>query len=447
MANAAHLKLINRGVKRWNQWRKVHPSELLDLSGVDLSGADLSGINFISVNLAGAILKRVNLKDAVLRFVNLSMSDCSNADLTGADLSSACLVQANLAQAQLYKADLCRVDGREADLSQAWGEQSFLIEANLTQANLMSANFSQAIFTEANLHGANLSRSNLSKADLSFINLNFANLTQANLSKVICVEGNLSNANLSSSNLYCANCQRTSFREASLLEADLSGGNFGESDFTHADLSLANLKEVKVVNALFASVKLQGIRWAGEGLDAMRQAAELDNRQRLLPATEFSEDLRVPVSPASIVTETPTSAENRNGLLHDAWAQVKEGREFEPYPGSSLTLETAIPNPVNWVALAIAIHQIGQVHQSLLVIQRIEVQPGESTAFRFSMNHEDLSLEDLESSLVKRYESLQMTLSQTLLPNLNGKADVRSADAPHPSSINQLLSLLISNLN
>lgn len=446
MANAAHLKLINRGVKRWNQWRKVHPSEVLDLSGVDLSGVDLAGVNFINVNLTGAILKRTNLKGAILRFANLSKSDCSGVDLTGADLNSACLVQANLGQAQLFKADLCRVDCREADLSQAWGEQSFLIEANLMQANLMSANFSQAILTEANLQGANLSRANLSKADLSFINLSLANLTQANLSKVICVEGNLSNTNMSSSNLYCANCQRTSFREALLLEADLSGGNFGESDFTQADLSLANLKEVKVVNTLFESAKLQGIRWTGESPGAMPQESEFDEMQWSLPAAEFSDDLKLFALPT---LQTPTSAEKSVMLLHDALGQGEDGLDLDLHsdPDFSPTLDVSIPNPVNWVALAIALHQIDQVHQSLLAIHRIDTQAGERTLFRLSTNQKDLSLEDLESNLVKRYESLRMTLSENLSPNLNGKADRYPADEiPQLSSIDQLLHLLIANL-
>jgi uncharacterized protein YjbI with pentapeptide repeats len=446
VANAAHLKLINRGVKRWNQWRKVHPSEAMDLSGVDLSAADLSGVNFIGVNLTGAILKRANLKGAVLKFANLSRSDFSGADLTEADLNSARLIQANLAQAQLYKADLCRIDGREADLSQAWGEQSFLIEANLAQANLISANFSQAILTEVNLQGANLSRANLSKADLSFINLRLANLTQANLSKVICVEGNLSNTNLSSSNLYCANCQRTNFREALLLEADLSGGNFGSSDFTHADLSLAHLIEVKVVNTLFDSAKLQGIRWTGADLGAMPQGVELDGVQWSLPAAEFSEELKMP---ASLVIETSASAEKGIALLHDVLVQVKDDTEIAQYPETdlSLILDVSIPTPVNWVALAIALHQINQVHPSMLMINQIEAQSGERTVFRLSINHEDLSLEDLESNLVKRYESLCITLSQTLPPNLNGRVEIYTAGImPNLSSINQLLNLLISNL-
>ena len=36
------LKRLKQGVETWNQWRKEHPDEGVDLGGVDLSRANLS---------------------------------------------------------------------------------------------------------------------------------------------------------------------------------------------------------------------------------------------------------------------------------------------------------------------------------------------------------------------------------------------------------------------
>jgi uncharacterized protein YjbI with pentapeptide repeats len=457
VANTAHLKLLNRGVKRWNQWRRIHFSEKLDLSNTDLHKMDLAGINFVGVNLAGSNLKNINFKGALLRFANLSWSDCSGVDLSDADLNAACLIQVNLSHARLHRADLSRVDLRGANLRHAWGEKSFFIEANLTGANLESVNFSQAILTEANLQGANLSNANLSKTDLSFINLSGSNLTQANLSKVICIEGNMNEANLSGINLYCANCQRTTFRGACLQEADLSGGNFGESDFTKADLSLSNLKEAKMVSTLFESTKLQGVRWSKNEFDRMPEVL-LEGIQWSLPAAEFSENLQrvepPPIMGASILTEHSDDIrqDGQDGLIPDRdvleLPRISEGRILGAQR-SPLTLVLSFPNPMNWIALAIALRQVSgdnATNATTLVVRTIEALTPEETILSFSVNASDLSLEELGYSLRQRYESLRVTFSQTLLdPSTTPKIEA-DPSAPIFSSVNQLLNLLIANL-
>ena len=58
------LKRLERGVKRWNQWRKEHPDEHVDLSKADLLGVDLRGANLSRVNLSEALLFGANLLGA-----------------------------------------------------------------------------------------------------------------------------------------------------------------------------------------------------------------------------------------------------------------------------------------------------------------------------------------------------------------------------------------------
>jgi uncharacterized protein YjbI with pentapeptide repeats len=446
VANAAHLKLITRGARRWNQWRKMHLSEGMDLSGADLHGLDLSGINFTAVNLTGANLRNASLKGAFLRFANLISSDCRGADFSGADLNSACLRHVNLSRAQLSKADLCRVDLREANLSNAWGEQSFWIEANLSGANLESAHFSQAILTEANLQNASLIKTNLSKADLSFINLKMANLSEANLSKVICIEGNISEANLSGASLFCANCQRTTFQGALLQETNLSGGNFGECDFTNADLSFAKLKDAKVMNTKFESANLANVYWGKESRNAAPYEATLEGIQWSLPAAEFSQDLQAAVEStvleAAILSETeerPPNAEFVRGRSVVEGAYSLEGR-------SPLTL--SFPHPIHWIAIAIALRQVSQLSLTMPIVHGIEAPTPEKTVLSLSINAQALSVTEFEDSLMQRYEALRLNFAQTLsAPVVNAESESLSEDSIlKDGSLDRLLNLVVSNL-
>lgn len=99
MANPEHLRIIKRGVKTWNSWRKkVGINESPDLSGADLKGANLDGADLSVTNLTGA-----NLSGA-----RLIMADFFGARLKGANLTRAVLSLANLNYANLYDANLTR---------------------------------------------------------------------------------------------------------------------------------------------------------------------------------------------------------------------------------------------------------------------------------------------------------------------------------------------------
>lgn len=81
MADKEHLRILQRGVDAWNEWRESNPNIVPDLSKADLREA-----NLFSANLKGAYLRNTDLWKAYL----------SNARLRKADLSEAHLRQANL---------------------------------------------------------------------------------------------------------------------------------------------------------------------------------------------------------------------------------------------------------------------------------------------------------------------------------------------------------------
>ena len=53
MAKAEHLKILDKGVDEWNNWRKNNPDLVPDLMKTDLEGKDFRKINFSKTNLNG----------------------------------------------------------------------------------------------------------------------------------------------------------------------------------------------------------------------------------------------------------------------------------------------------------------------------------------------------------------------------------------------------------
>src|SRR5579875_1493948 len=106
MPEQRDVNQLDRGVSKWNQWRRKHPEILPDLSNADLRGKRLSSINFRRVNLMGANLCGVALDSADLSYANLAM-----ADLTGANLC-----HANLHGTIFRKTTLCEVRCRKATM-------------------------------------------------------------------------------------------------------------------------------------------------------------------------------------------------------------------------------------------------------------------------------------------------------------------------------------------
>ena len=106
MAERKHLRMLARGVKAWNAWRRRSRTKP-DLSRALLLDLELRGINLADANLERAILRgstlsranltRANLKRADLRAVSLRRARLDHADLTGAVLRHTSLAETSVA--------------------------------------------------------------------------------------------------------------------------------------------------------------------------------------------------------------------------------------------------------------------------------------------------------------------------------------------------------------
>src|ERR1022692_2024710 len=89
MAGKAQLKILARGIRAWNRWRKEYPKVSPDLTQAKLRGADLREADLHDANLSGADLSGANLRGAILRRATLTGTNLTDADLTGADFFGA----------------------------------------------------------------------------------------------------------------------------------------------------------------------------------------------------------------------------------------------------------------------------------------------------------------------------------------------------------------------
>lgn len=91
------------GVEEFNQYRKEHPNEYIDLSGVSLVDSSLYKVNFAGVCLVKTDLTRCDLAHACLVKADLTLARLVDVDLTGADLQDADLTGATLMRVRNLK--------------------------------------------------------------------------------------------------------------------------------------------------------------------------------------------------------------------------------------------------------------------------------------------------------------------------------------------------------
>ncbi len=299
MADTEHLKILKKGVEKWNAWRQANPDVVPELDGVSLIKADL-----FQVNLSGANLSSANLSGARLFYANLSGANLSSANLSGADLSYAKLESTNLSQADLHRANLLDVILTNANLSGADLSNTNLRVAELFETNLSSANLSGADLSYAKLLSANLSKADLRSTNLTNANLRAADLSDANLSDAFLSTTNLqyavfkdleatpevleefqkfsanpehlkiimNNGNgqwnewrkvnpevkpvLSHANLHGVNLNRANLSNTDLSRANLSHTSLNKANLTGADLSYADLTGADLIGAILSGAKL-----------------------------------------------------------------------------------------------------------------------------------------------------------------------------------------------
>jgi uncharacterized protein YjbI with pentapeptide repeats len=261
MANEEQFRILLDGAEAWNEWRKWHQDEKINLyeallNRADLNGADLSG---------------VDLRYAYLNNANLNNVNFNNADLTGAKLIDASLV----------KSDLSGADLTYAHISGANFSSAIFVKANLRRIDAPGANFTNATFNGSTLDGGNFSRSDFSNASLNDASLNDALffgaiLCNANIRNSVLMNAHLSEANLSGVDLSHSNLSEADFSRADLTNAKLVKANFiraflNRSNLSGSDLSQANLSHsilvgVNITNATISNSNVYGISvWDLEG--------------------------------------------------------------------------------------------------------------------------------------------------------------------------------------
>ncbi|MBI5950504.1 MAG: toll/interleukin-1 receptor domain-containing protein [Chloroflexi bacterium] len=129
MADQEQVKLLKRGAKAWNTWRKKNPQV-----GIDLDEALLNGVNLNGVNLAGAKLNEALLSDANLHGANLGNASLRGSWLNGTDLSEALLGGAGFNRAELIGANLRKADLKGTDLNHAILGNTIIAQVDLSQA-------------------------------------------------------------------------------------------------------------------------------------------------------------------------------------------------------------------------------------------------------------------------------------------------------------------------
>ncbi len=128
---------LRADVDRWNAWRKEHPSELVDLSGLDLTAAQLSGINLQGLDLSGidfswSTLTDADLSETILDYANFSGAYLDNAKLGEASLFQTIFTGTSLNRADFSEATLYETFFGDVDLSGIKGLESAIHDAPST---------------------------------------------------------------------------------------------------------------------------------------------------------------------------------------------------------------------------------------------------------------------------------------------------------------------------
>lgn len=89
MSQSFLLEELKKGASSWNEWRKMHPSVRVNLSGVYLTETNLRAYNLRDADLSNATLIGADLTRADLRGANLAHADVRFAEFSGALLTGA----------------------------------------------------------------------------------------------------------------------------------------------------------------------------------------------------------------------------------------------------------------------------------------------------------------------------------------------------------------------
>jgi len=142
MANEEHLKILEKGVEAWNEWRKDNPHTV-----PDFTEAKLSGMMLAKINLGGANVNKCDLGDA-----NLYQAYFGGADLNDTDLSRSYLSEADFGHAELKRANLSNAILNYTQFSHTEVARTNFAGSHIFQTHFVAVDLSLAIGLETVKH-------------------------------------------------------------------------------------------------------------------------------------------------------------------------------------------------------------------------------------------------------------------------------------------------------
>lgn len=244
MANPEHVKILEKGVNDWNQWREMNPDIKPDLSNHDLRGKKLPSINFSKTNLREAELHEAKFNNADFTGADLSNAQCRWAVFTNAKLISVVAEGVQFNDATMNGADLSNGNFQNCNFQ----------KCNLGSSKAQKTNFTGCNFKQAKLVNAILTRSQFHKADLSRAKMMSSVFKYSEFKDTICKSSNLTTANLrfakvrntdfTSSNFTKADLYEVDFREANILKTVFTQAKADPERFYKGQLSQGQIKEI-----------------------------------------------------------------------------------------------------------------------------------------------------------------------------------------------------------
>lgn len=258
-------KLIEKGPKPWNQWRKRYPGYYPNLDGIELLNLDLQGIDFSGISLCHAVINNCNLHMASLVSARLHEANLQNnnfssarmiaAELNDADLSHSILKNANILTASVKGARFDGVDFVGHDMQ----------ALDLREVSFRGADLSNQYLARSDLSSACLDDCRLLNSDLSDANLQSVSITGVDLSTCKLAGANFSHANLSQCRFNGNTLEHINFEAAKLVECDLREATIKSCNFREADVTGCYFWGTNTIDWALTDVKCSYARWDEPG--------------------------------------------------------------------------------------------------------------------------------------------------------------------------------------
>jgi uncharacterized protein YjbI with pentapeptide repeats len=155
VAKEAHLKILEQGVKTWNEWRAMHDTVYPDLRGADFTEKNLNGVNFI-----GGFLSEAQFSGAYLVGTNFSGAFLDRAQFDGALILGSNFGSSTIAHISNQKLNIL-------DIASAVTDGARLEEANFCGSYLGDSSFSSAYLVGTNFSDCMMKNNQFVNVDLS----------------------------------------------------------------------------------------------------------------------------------------------------------------------------------------------------------------------------------------------------------------------------------------